>query len=62
MIIVGDISVKYCSLDGKVKKVNVDIVCDGGLSWVKVVARNPKAVHLNSQVLYQACKNPGIRE
>jgi len=36
--------------DGTVeKKVNVDIVCDGGFCWVKVVARNPKALQLNSQ-------------
>ena len=31
------------------KKVVVDIVCDKGHSWVKVVARNPKALDLNSQ-------------
>ena len=32
------------------KKVSVDIVCDGGDCWVKVVARNPRALDLNSQV------------
>jgi len=36
--------------DGSLKKkMNVDIVCDGGFSWVKVVARNPRALQLNSQ-------------
>ncbi len=33
------------------KKVSVDIVCEGGDCWVKVVARNPRALDLNSQVL-----------
>jgi hypothetical protein len=32
------------------KKVSVDIVCEGGDCWVKVVARNPRALDLNSQV------------
>ncbi|XP_023324903.1 UPF0415 protein C7orf25 homolog [Eurytemora carolleeae] len=36
--------------DGRVvKKVNVDIVCEGGFTWLKVIARNPKALELNSQ-------------
>jgi len=36
--------------DGVVlKKVVVDIVCEEGQSWVKVVARNPRALDLNSQ-------------
>ncbi|KAK5649905.1 hypothetical protein RI129_000934 [Pyrocoelia pectoralis] len=26
------------------KKISVDIICDGGLTWVKVVARNPKSL------------------
>lgn len=26
------------------RKLAVDIVCDGGLSWYKVVARNPKSL------------------
>ena len=33
----------------KTKKVLVDIVCDKGQSWIKVVARNPKSLFLNSQ-------------
>lgn len=32
-----------------VKKVVVDIVCDKGQTWLKVVARNPRALDLNSQ-------------
>jgi len=37
-------------LDGSViKKVVVDIVCDKGQTWIKVVARNPRALDLNSQ-------------
>ncbi len=32
-----------------VKKVTVDVVGDGGLVWTKVVARNPKALDLNSR-------------
>jgi len=36
--------------DGAIqKKVVVDIVCEEGRVWVKVVARNPKALDLNSQ-------------
>jgi len=31
------------------KKMAVDIVCEGGFSWLKVVARNPKALQLNSK-------------
>jgi len=31
------------------KKVVVDVVADKGQSWIKVVARNPKALDLNSQ-------------
>ena len=31
------------------KKVCVDIVCDKGLTWIKVVARNPRALDQNSQ-------------
>jgi len=31
-----------------VKKVVADIVCDKGRTWIKVVARNPKALDLNS--------------
>jgi len=39
-----------CSQDGSViKKVVVDIVCDKGQTWIKVVARNPRALDLNSQ-------------
>jgi len=39
-----------CREDGSViKKVVVDIVCEEGHTWVKVVARNPKALDLNSQ-------------
>lgn len=26
------------------RKITVDIVCENGLSWVKVVARNPKSI------------------
>lgn len=26
------------------RKLTVDIVCDNGLSWVKVIARNPKSL------------------
>jgi len=38
------------SKDGSViKKVVVDIVCDKGQTWLKVVARNPRALDLNSQ-------------
>jgi len=33
----------------KAKKICVDIVCDSGQKWVKVVARNPVALQLNSQ-------------
>jgi hypothetical protein len=33
----------------KHKKICVDIVCDSGHTWVKVVARNPLALQLNSQ-------------
>eukprot|EP00095_Tigriopus_kingsejongensis_P007623 snap_masked-scaffold995_size72343-processed-gene-0.7 protein:Tk07623 transcript:snap_masked-scaffold995_size72343-processed-gene-0.7-mRNA-1 annotation:"hypothetical protein L798_14662" len=36
------------SRDGEVKKVSVDVVAAGGLVWIKVVARNPKALDLNS--------------
>jgi len=35
--------------DSKVKKICVDIVCDKGQSWLKVVARNPIALDQNSQ-------------
>ena len=39
-----------CFADGSVgKKVVVDIACDEGQTWVKVVARNPKALDRNSQ-------------
>ena len=31
------------------KKVNVDIVCDKGATWIKVVARNAKALNQNVQ-------------
>jgi len=34
---------------GQEKKVVVDIVCDKGHTWVKVVARNPRALDLNCQ-------------
>lgn len=27
------------------RKLTVDIVCDGGLTWCKVIARNPKSLH-----------------
>ena len=37
------------SQDGKVKKICVDIVCDRGQSWLKVVARNPIALDQNCQ-------------
>lgn len=30
-------------------RLEVDIVCDGGSSWVKVIARNPKALTMISQ-------------
>ena len=41
---------KYVSVDGSViKKVVVDIVCDKGQTWLKVVAKNPRALDLNSQ-------------
>ena len=41
---------KYIPADGSViKKVIVDIVCDKAKTWVKVVARNPRALDLNSQ-------------
>ena len=44
------ISIKFICSDGSViKKVVVDIVCEEGHTWVKVVARNPKALDLNSQ-------------
>ncbi|XP_018327667.1 UPF0415 protein C7orf25 homolog isoform X2 [Agrilus planipennis] len=26
------------------RKITIDIICDGGLTWVKVVARNPKSI------------------
>ena len=32
----------------KTKKVTVDIVCDKGHSWIKVVARNPRSLDQNS--------------
>ena len=35
--------------DCKVKKIVVDIVCDQGQSWLKVVARNPIALDQNCQ-------------
>lgn len=35
--------------DFKTKKVTVDIVCDKGMEWIKLVARNPKALDQNSQ-------------
>jgi hypothetical protein len=35
--------------DGEERKVVVDIVCEKGHVWVKVVARNPRALALNSQ-------------
>jgi len=34
--------------DGEVKKVVVDIVCDRGQTWVKVIARSAKSLNLNS--------------
>lgn len=42
-------TVKNCKSVNKVfllddKKVTVDIVSDGGLTWTKVIARNPKSV------------------
>ena len=37
------------SQDCKVKKIVVDIVCDQGQSWLKVVARNPIALDQNCQ-------------
>ena len=37
------------SQDCKVKKICVDIVCDKGQSWLKVVARNPIALDQNCQ-------------
>ena len=41
---------KNVPADGSViKKVVVDIICDKGKTWVKVVARNPRALDLNSQ-------------
>jgi len=36
-------------LENKSKKVLVDIVCDKGHTWIKVVARNPLALNQNSQ-------------
>ena len=33
----------------KAKKICVDIVCDKGQTWMKVVARNPIALDQNSQ-------------
>ena len=39
------------NLDGfEKKKICIDIVCNGGHTWVKVVARNPEALHMNSKV------------
>lgn len=26
------------------RKITVDMVCDGGLTWIKVIARNPKSL------------------
>lgn len=26
------------------RKITVDIICDGGLTWMKIVARNPKSL------------------
>lgn len=37
------------SQDCKVKKIVIDIVCDKGQSWLKVVARNPIALDQNCQ-------------
>ena len=34
--------------EGSLKKITVDIVAEEGRSWIKVVARNPKALDLNS--------------
>lgn len=27
------------------RKIIVDIVCDGGLTWIKAIARNPKSIN-----------------
>ncbi|KAK4883613.1 hypothetical protein RN001_006932 [Aquatica leii] len=34
---------KVFNLEGR--KISIDIVCDNGLSWVKVIARNPKSLN-----------------
>ena len=34
---------------GSDKKITVDVVCDDGLLWIKVVAKNSQALDLNSQ-------------
>lgn len=41
--------IKICQSVNKVfifdgRKITVDIVCEGGLSWIKVIARNPKSI------------------
>ena len=34
--------------EGSLKKITVDIVAEDGRTWIKVIARNPKALDLNS--------------
>lgn len=39
------------------RKITVDIICDSGLTWIKVVARNPKSL---SQI-YMGNASYGVR-